>query len=98
MCVAFDGCTTGKRSAPGDKPHDLNAPLSAGSEHFVARLAHLMSLMHGLALQHLRGDELLSNLTAARRRKDGGPQLPIYPRGINGESTFDFGPEPEGSP
>lgn len=97
MCVAFDGCTTGKRSAPGDKPNGINAPLSAGSERFIAGLVHLMSLMHGLALQHLRGDEVLSNLTAARPRKDGGPQLPMKPPDNNGDATFDFGTEPEGS-
>ena len=87
MCVSFDSCTTGKRSASGDEPMDMNAPLSEGSEHFIARLTHLVSLMHALALQHLRGDETLSNLTAAIRRKDGGPQLPEY----NG-TYFDFGP------
>jgi hypothetical protein len=76
MCVAFDGCTSGKRRAPGDAPRDPDAPLAEGSEQFVARLAHLMSLMHGLALQHLRGDVALGNLTSARRRTDGGPQLP----------------------
>ena len=65
MCVAFDGCTMGKRSALGDEPRDLDAPLSEGSEHFVARLAHLMSLMHGLALQHLRGDEIAVALALA---------------------------------
>lgn len=74
MCVAFDVCTTGARSAPGDP--DPDAPLSAGSARFIARLAHQLSLLHALALQHLRGDEVLDNLTAARRRTDRGPQLP----------------------
>ena len=72
MLAAFDGVTSGRRGAP-KSPQD--AP-NEGSDLFVARLVHLMSLMHALALQHLRGDEVLDNLVAAPRRLfTTGPDL-----------------------
>ena len=71
MLAAFDGVTSGRRGAPKTS---RDAP-NEGSDLFVARLVHLMSLMHALALQNLRGDEVLDNLVAAPRRRftTGGP-------------------------
>lgn len=78
MLAAFDGVTSGRRGAPKTSQ---DAP-NEGSDLFVARLVHLMSLMHALALQNLRGDEVLDNLVAApRRRFTTGPDLsPVEPR------------------
>ena len=74
MLAAFDGVTSGRRGAPKTSQ---DAP-NEGSDLFVARLVHLMSLMHALALQNLRGDEVLDNLVAApRRRFTTGPDLSL---------------------
>ena len=44
----------------------VNASGAVPDDHadFVERLTHLLSLLHALALQHLRGDWHLSNLVA----------------------------------
>ena len=42
-----------------------------GTETFVSTLVHLVSLMHALALQHLRGDESLGNLIRAPNATHG---------------------------
>jgi len=65
MSVSFD--------APGDETmpylsgynwmlNKPNGPVGARHEIFFNELVHLFSLMHGLALQHLRGDGDLDNL------------------------------------
>ena len=80
MLTAFDGCTVGSRSQEVGKPamkqdhehHDDHA-------RFVARLTHLISLMHAMALQNLRGDEELGNIVPARNRRQtnnaAGPEF-----------------------
>ena len=80
MLNAFDGCTVGSRSQEIGKPameqdhehHDDHA-------RFIARLTHLVSLLHAMALQHLRGDEELGNIVPARTRRQtnttAGPAL-----------------------
>ena len=62
MLQAFDGV------AGAEKPTD-------GSDAFVARIVHLLSLLHALALQQLRGDEDMRNLVVAARRRGNGADL-----------------------
>jgi len=63
MLQAFDGV------AGGDKKK------TDGSDAFIARIVHLLSLLHALALQQLRGDEDVRNLVAARQRRGNGVDL-----------------------
>lgn len=72
MCVAFDSYTTGKRWTSDQVEH---RPLSPSSEAFIARLTHLLSLLHALALQSLRGDEDLTNIVLAPPRTNGWAHL-----------------------
>jgi len=74
MCVAFDSFSTGDRASrwPWRKGRLVR---NDGSEAFIARLVHLLSLLHAVALQHLRGDEELDNLVASKPRIDGGPDF-----------------------
>jgi predicted membrane chloride channel (bestrophin family) len=63
MLQAFDGV------AGGDKKK------TDGSDAFIARIVHLLSLLHALALQQLRGDEDMRNLVVARQRRGNGVDL-----------------------
>lgn len=104
MLTAFDGCTVGSRSQEIGKPamkqdhehHDDHA-------RFIARLTHLVSLLHAMALQHLRGDEELGNIVPARTRRQtnttAGPELKrVWNRKEPKESAVEIadGPEDEG--
>lgn len=52
-CVAFDSCTL---------PNDLSEELRAKSDSFQQNITHLISLLHAVALQHLRLDYEIKNL------------------------------------
>jgi predicted membrane chloride channel (bestrophin family) len=71
MLQAFDGGTTGARTWEPGRRFENHEP-SEGTDEFIARIVHLMSLLHALALQQLRGDECLENLVIARHRKGNG--------------------------
>lgn len=67
MLQAFDAVASGRRGIPKSA---LDPP-TEGTETFVSTLVHLVSLMHALALQHLRGDESLGNLIRAPNATHG---------------------------
>jgi hypothetical protein len=74
MLQAFDGVAGGVKSWDSGRRFGAHAP-SDGSDAFVARIVHLVSLLHALALQQLRGDEDMRNLVVARQRRGNGVDL-----------------------
>ena len=85
MLQAFDGVAGGE-PASGAK----DAGRRFGSDAFVAKMVHLLSLLHALALQQLRGDADVRNLVVARRRRgDGADLAPAAARARASEETAD---------
>jgi predicted membrane chloride channel (bestrophin family) len=74
MLQAFDSVSTGEKIWDSGRRGNEQRP-GDGSDEFIARVVHLVSLMHGLALQQLRGDENLDNLVIARQRSGPGSDL-----------------------
>ena len=75
MLQAFDGVAGGDEKKTDDgRRFGARAPPD-GSDAFIARIVHLLSLLHALALQQLRGDEDVRNLVAARQRRGNGVDL-----------------------
>ena len=75
MLQAFDGVAGGdEKKTDAGRRFGARAPPD-GSDAFIARIVHLLSLLHALALQQLRGDEDVRNLVAARQRRGNGVDL-----------------------
>lgn len=86
MAIAFDA--TGDKSTPfldgiKSRPDVTQSPTKNGSvshEHFFEDITHLFSLMHALALQHLRQDSDLANLKGFRLMGRKLTALPAAPK------------------
>ena len=87
MLQAFDGVAGGVKSWDSGRRYGAHAP-SDGTDAFVARIVHLLSLLHALALQQLRGDEDMRNLVVARQRRGNG--VDVAPAISSSDANADF--------
>lgn len=86
MLQAFDGVTTGSKTWDSCR-RGSEQTHGDGTDAFIARIVHLISLMHGLALQQLRGDENLDNLVVAAPRSGLGCDLKVVSNANDGANV-----------